>query len=90
MGSGFPRKICSNVHDSGQVCMFQGKNGRDFGSGPLLTLLGNLFPLLAISSHQAQMLLDQKGFPTVSKLNQALTIGRDESELQSRCPERGD
>ena len=30
MGSGFPRKLCPNVHDWGQVCMFQGKNGRDF------------------------------------------------------------
>ena len=30
MRSGFPRKLCPNVHDWGQVCMFQGKNGRDF------------------------------------------------------------
>ena len=30
MESGFPRKRVSNVHDSGQVCMFQGKNGRNF------------------------------------------------------------
>ncbi len=25
MGSGFPRKLCLNVYDSGQVCMFQSK-----------------------------------------------------------------
>src|SRR5258708_7141505 len=25
-----PGNACPNVHDSGQVCMFQGKNGRDF------------------------------------------------------------
>ncbi|WP_201364243.1 hypothetical protein [Dictyobacter formicarum] len=30
VGSGFPRKRCLNVHDSGQVCMFEGKIGRDF------------------------------------------------------------
>ncbi len=30
MESGFPRKRVSNVHDSGQVCMIQGKNGRNF------------------------------------------------------------
>src|SRR6266567_4568094 len=30
MESGFPRKICPNVHNSGQVCMFQGKNSRNF------------------------------------------------------------
>ena len=30
MERGFPRKSVSNVHDSGQVCMFQGKNGRNF------------------------------------------------------------
>jgi ATPase family associated with various cellular activities (AAA) len=30
IGSGFLRKLCPTVHDSGQVCMFQGKNGRDF------------------------------------------------------------
>src|SRR6266851_2005002 len=30
MGSGLPRKLCPNVHDWGQVCMFQGKNRLDF------------------------------------------------------------
>jgi hypothetical protein len=30
MESGFPRKRVSNVHDLGQVCMFQGKNSRNF------------------------------------------------------------
>ena len=30
MGSGFPRKRCPNVRDWGQVCLFQGKSGRDF------------------------------------------------------------
>jgi hypothetical protein len=25
-----PGNACPNVHDSGQVCMVQGKNGRDF------------------------------------------------------------
>lgn len=36
MGSGFPRKVCLNVQDWGQVCRFQGKNRGGFGSGPLL------------------------------------------------------
>jgi integrase/recombinase XerD len=30
MGSGFIRKLCPNMHDSGHMCLFQGKNGRDF------------------------------------------------------------
>ncbi len=30
MGSDFPRKGCPNVHDWGQVCMFQGENGQGF------------------------------------------------------------
>ena len=29
-GAAFPGNACPNVHDWGQVCMFQGKNGQDF------------------------------------------------------------
>src|SRR5260370_5897726 len=32
MRSGFPRKLCPNVHDWGQVCRFQGKIGRSFSA----------------------------------------------------------
>jgi hypothetical protein len=32
MGSGFPRKVCLNVQDWGQVCRFQGKNRGGFGA----------------------------------------------------------
>ncbi len=37
MGSDFPRKGCPNVHDWGQVCMFQGENGQGFGAFTTIT-----------------------------------------------------
>jgi hypothetical protein len=43
-----PGNACPNVHDWGQVCLFQGKNGRDFRAftsypidcAPLIRILG--------------------------------------------------
>ncbi|SRR5260370_622033 len=32
MGSGLPRNLCPNVQNCGQMCMFRGKNRRDFRS----------------------------------------------------------
>ncbi|HEX4207224.1 MAG TPA: hypothetical protein VHZ51_24105 [Ktedonobacteraceae bacterium] len=38
MWSGFPRKRCPHVYDSGQMCLFQGKKRRGFGA---ITTSGN-------------------------------------------------
>ena len=50
MGSDFPRKGCPNVHDWGQVGMFQGENGQGFRAFTKTTFLARLCeadPLIA-------------------------------------------
>ncbi|GCF08634.1 hypothetical protein KDI_21980 [Dictyobacter arantiisoli] len=58
MGSGFPRKRCPNAHDSEQVCMFQGKNGRDFRAFLLKTLLKKDRKIPLAPSSMAQFIRD--------------------------------
>src|SRR5436305_2627395 len=58
MESGFPRKRVSNVHNSGQVCMFQGKNSRNFKAFTRIQLrssdIFSFFSICSVDRHRVR------------------------------------
>ena len=86
MGSGFPTKRCPNVHDSGQVYIFQGKNRLGFraitSSLSLETMTAEQAAQLDAEMQALLLPFAQDGLLTLSVVG-GMTWGKPESGFTS-------